>query len=241
MENIEINAKLIITVVLISAVLGTLLWAGYNIYIDATQEENEGIEYFESDMTFNANNNIQAEISNNNNHGNNTEFDISDIIGDEGFEINNSNAVVPKDGWVKRKYHCSGDTYSTMYYIPNDWKYVVRGDKKNGTSIKADSLEVDNLIKQTTYEEALNKFIKTKETAQNSPDEVQNYKKRTININDKNLYVLVKEEYYNAIYEYFCLIKDNKVYYLEMSTSKENYNQELINDLNEIYSTFRIY
>lgn len=101
-------------------------------------------------------------------------------------------------------------------------------------------LKVDNLTKETTYEEFLNKFIEITESKEYEPH-VENYSKRQININGETFYVLVKEEYYNAIYEYFCLAKDEYIYYLEVTTSKDNYNQELMNSINEIYSTFRIY
>lgn len=241
MENIEINAKLIIIVVLISAVLGTLLWVGYNIYTEATEEEEEGIENFESDFTSNTNNNIQAQINNNNNHSDdNTEFNLSDIIGDEEFEINNSNATTPKQGWVKRVFNYRGAGYRTMYYVPNDWEQSAIIDKKNGVSIKANYLKVNNVTDETTYEKYLDLFIQTKENKENSPDEVKNYSKRTININGEKFYVLVEKEYYNAVYEYFCLAKENNIYYLEMATSNEKYNEQLIESLNEIYSTFRI-
>ena len=97
MENIEVDAKLVIIVIFISILIGTLLWAGYNIYIEATQDENKGIEKFEGDMTSNIATNDDSTISNNN------EFDISGVIGEEEFEINNSNAEAPKQGWLKRK------------------------------------------------------------------------------------------------------------------------------------------
>ena len=233
MENIEINAKLIIIVILISIVIGILLWAGYNIYIEVTEDEDEGIENFETDVTSNINNNIQSDINNS------TEFNISDIIGNFGFEINNSNAAAPKQGWLQRKCIFREAGCQTMYYVPNDWKNVTLKDEKNGVTIEVDSLKIKNIPQETSYEDFLNMFIEAKEKNTSLPKEKDDFSIRTTYINGEKFYVIV-EKGYNNWNEYFCLAKDEYAIYLKVVTPKEKYNQELINLLNEIFATFRI-
>lgn len=239
MKDIEINLKLILIMVFIIILGGTLLWVGYNLYVELLPKEE--IKDFEGEWTSNVDNNNLIQ----NNHINadiNTDFNLNDIIGEEDkFEINNKNAITPNDKWVKRTYNYSGVGYRAMYYIPDDWERSAIIDSKNGVRINANMLKLDNLTSETTYDEFLKQFIETKEKTEFSPEGIENYDKRIININGETFYVLKKDGYHNAVYEYFCLAKENYVYYLEMSTSKENYNEEVINNINEIYSTFRIY
>lgn len=235
MKEIEINLKLILIMFLIIILGGTLMWVGYNLYVE--QLPKEEIKDFEGEWTSNVDNSNTTQ-----NNYSNTDFNLNDVIGEEDkFEINNGNSVDPKKGWVKRTYHYKGVGYHVMYYIPNDWEQSAISDEKNGVKINANMLTVDNLTSETTYDEFLKQFIETKEKTEFSPEGIENYDRRTININGETFYVLKKDEYHNAVYEYFCLAKENYVYYLEMSTSKDNYNEELINCMNEIYSTFRIY
>lgn len=235
MEDIEVDFKLILIIIFIAFLLGGIIWLGYDFYMNSSQDENEGIQYFQGADT----SSIDS-IDINETDKNNTELNMNDILGEDGFQINNYNTEPKKENWVKRINNFIEAGHRTMYYIPNDWGRDVIRDEKNNTKIGVKILKINDLTEETTYQEFLNKFIETKEQKEFSPQEVKNYTQRTANINGKNFDILIENEYYNSVYEYFCLAKDGYAFYMEVSTLKQNYNQELIETINEIYETFRI-
>lgn len=233
MEEIKIDFKTIIFTIGISFIIGIVLWGGYNIYISLTVDENEGIPYFEGETSTGVGTIGKIE--------NSQEFDTNNIvIGEQEFSINNTMPTPIKEGWEKRIYKYHEASHTTMYYVPNDWEDYAGISEKDGIRINAHTLQIKDLTPETTYEEFLDKFIKTLETKENSLDEIQNYTKRQLSIGGENLWVLVEEEYYNSIHMYFCLAQGQYTHYLEASLSKDDYDQEAINTIDEIFSTFRI-
>jgi len=234
MEEIKVDVKLIIITICVAALVGTIAWAGYNIYLSLTKEENEGIKYFEGDMSSSIGDNSGKDSINNN------QLDLSDIIIDDTFSINNTNISPKKEGWAKRIHRFVETGHYVTYYIPNDWKNSVASDIKNGIRIDASMLKLDNLTKETTYEEFLNKFIEKMEANEYFPN-TEGYEKRQVQFNGNTFYVLSKDEYYNAKYIYFCLAYDQYAYYLEVSCSKEDYTEDLLKEIYPIFETFKVF
>lgn len=234
MEDIKIDIKMIIIIICISVLGGALLWLGYNLYTSVTKNEDEEIKYFEGDMTSEVESldkNITSDANN--------KLNLDEII-ETGFRLNNNNPHKASEGWVRRKIEYSYAGHHTMeYYVPSDWVEDILSVGTEGVDIRRDAFEIENLTSDTTYEEFLDIFMKQL-NARNWHKDKTDYSIRELNINDEIFYI-IEESQYLVKDLHFCLFKDGFVFYITATVANDYYNQQTLDIINGIFSTFTIY
>ena len=220
MEDIKVDFKLIIITICISALIGTLIWAGYNLYVELTKDENEGIEYFEGDMSLT---NIES-----------IGTKESDLIDDDffiqpnpekKFQINNEN---PSQGLKDWTLVTVG---SIQYSIPRS------STKLKGENIQFIKIDMSYWTEDGTYEDFIDDFIDYFK----SQDKIMemDYKTRQLNIGGKEFKIIMREgEYWTS--SYFCLARDGYANCLEIIVEKRFYDNALEDTIDKIFSTFTI-
>lgn len=227
MEDIKVDAKLIIITICISVSIGTVLWLGYNIYTSLTKDADadEDIEYFEGDMS-------QGIESMGNKE--NSEIDENFFIEpnpQKKFQINNDNPENGMKNWasVIARHRETGNKYK--YSIPSS------SVKLRGENIHSGVLDMSSWTEDGTYEQFIEDFIE-KIQYQNILVDLE-YQTRQINIGGKE-YTIIMVEGQGVIFSYFCLAKDGYAYYLEIIVDKNFYDDSLVNTIDSIFSTFTI-
>lgn len=220
MEDIKVDFKLVIIVICIVILLGTLIWAGYNLYIEVTKDENEGIEYFEGDMSLT---NIES-IGTKESDLIDDDFFIQPNL-EKKFQINNENPSQGLKNWALISVG------SIQYSIPES------STKLKGENIEFIKIDMSYWTEDGTYEDFIEDFIDYLK----SQDKIMtmDYKTRQLNIGGKEFKIVRREgEYWSS--SYFCLARDGYAYCLEIIVEKRFYDNALEDTIDKIFSTFTI-
>lgn len=223
MEKIKVDFKLIAITIGLSILIGTVIWAGINIYKELTEDKNEGIEHFEGDGT----SNIESMGSIENNKVDEEFFIQPDL--EKKFQINNENYSDGPSEWAKITVNKTNN--SLRYAIPDSSKEIP------GEFIVAREIDMSQWTEDGTYEDFIQDFSERAESYDTS-SEIE-IRTRKINIGGKEFYVIMLEDDY-AIGSYFCLAKDGYLYSLEVLVDRKLYNDNVQNTIDKIFSTFTI-
>ena len=224
MEEIKVDAKLIIIVVGIAFVIGALIWCGYSIYTQLTEDENKGIAKFEEDRTsskIESMGTIESDIIDDN-------FFIQPNI-EKKFSINNENYVVAPEEWGKEIFW--SEDSNAEYNFPLTFKELL------GIHFFSTVLDMSHWTEDGTYEDFLEDF--TDVIRYKLVLEEAKYTTRPINIGGKEFKIVMIESE-NLIGAYFCLAKNGYAYCLQAIIPKELYTEVWEQNIDKIFSTFRI-
>lgn len=228
MEKVK-NNKLIYVIIILSILVGIIIWCALNIMqnqIAPKQEAEKFIgEISEEEPKTQEKEEVQTESTNT------TDFFEKKLI------YNNTNPVTNIDGYVEKtvKYRQTG--YSVKYYVPSSWKGTI-DPEGDGARLREGIYKLEDSANKS-YEEILEIFRNKIKSENTFPDSVK-LSNRTLNINGIDYTLIVMESYSKAIDTYFCLVREGYIYYLEISTSQDSYNENLINTINNIMSTYKI-
>lgn len=158
-------------------------------------------------------------------------------IPENEFVLNNNNPT-KQEGWIQQEdKHLKTGRY-VVYYIPSEWESSGSENKLDGVTLESDVLKIGYLPEDTTYEDFLQKFMEKLESKKDYPGETE-YELRELNFNNQKF--LIIEEGYSYKSMYFCLAKEEYVYYLKVRLREDCYKPQLINTINDIFSTYRVY
>ena len=228
MEDIKIDAKLIIITICISVVFGVVLWGIYNIYLHFTENENEEVENFQGNYS----SKIESLESNKSNESdlNNENFFMQPNIGKK-FKINNENPKQGLKNWGIVTVNQEKAGYSTKYSIPGS------SEKLRGENVQTGTFDMSYWNEDGTYEDFVQDFIEKLQSQDMGFDIT--YSTRKLNINGKEYIIVLRESDY-ILGSYFCLAQNGYACYLEIITNNKYYDNSLENTINEIFSTFTI-
>ena len=224
MEDIKIDAKLIIKVMCVSFLIGAVIWCGYNIYLYFTKNENEGIEEFEGDMSSSKIEIIgtkESDLEDDN-------FFIKPNL-DKKFQINNENYLETPKGWGKITFG-RGEAVAEYGFPSSPDELLIR-------SLDTAVLDMSDWTEDGTYQDFIEDFM-NQIKYKNILDDAE-YTTRPLNVGGKEFkIVVIKTEYITG--SYFCLAKDGYAYCLQAIIPKILYKDQWELDINKIFSTFRI-
>ena len=129
------------------------------------------------------------------------------------------------------------------FYTPSTWK---RNETKLYDPISGANVEcfaqktgeiMDEMYNETTYEDVINAFIESEKSKATNPD--IEFTTRTLNTDGGNFTVIVKNDGF-ATTSYIIFIKGLYEYHLTFSTSADDYNENTINLINNIFSSYKI-
>lgn len=222
-KDLKVDFKIIVITIGIAILIGTLIWAGINIYKELNGDENRNIEYFEGD----GNLNIESMGSIENNEVDD-EFFIQPNL-EKKFQINNSNYSEGPSEWAKITVNKTKNTL--RYAIPDSSKEILL------EFITTREIDMSQWTEDGTYEDFIQDFCERVESYDISSDiEITT---RKINIGGKEFYVIMLGDD-NVIGSYFCLAKDGCLYSLEVFVARKYYNNNVQNTIDKIFSTFTI-
>ena len=224
MEDIKIDAKLIIKVMCVSFLIGAVIWCGYNIYLYFTKNENEGIEQFEEDMSSSK---IEI-IGTKENELVDDNFFIQPNP-DKKFQINNEHYLKTPKGWGKITFG-SGESVAEYSFPTTSHELIVR-------SLDTAVLDMSDWTEDGTYQDFIEDFM-NQIKYKNILDDAE-YTTRPLNVGGKEFkIVMIKTEY--IIGSYFCLAKDGYAYCLQAIIPKILYTDQWEQNIDKVFSTFRI-
>ena len=160
-----------------------------------------------------------------------------DYIPKKEYSLNNENPK-KQEGWIQQEdRHLKTGKY-VIYQIPSEWDTSNSKSKLDGVTLESNILKIGYLSEDTIYEDFLKKFMETLESKKDYPGETE-YTLRELNFNNQNF--LIIEEGYSYRSMYFCLAKEEYAYYLKVRVREDCYKPQLINTINDIFSTYMVY
>lgn len=160
-----------------------------------------------------------------------------DYIPKKEYSLNNENPK-KQEGWIQQEDWQLKTGKHVVYQIPSEWDTSNSKSKLDGVTLESNILKIGYLPEDTIYEDFLKKFMETLESKKDYPGETE-YTLRELNFNNQNF--LIIEEGYSYRSMYFCLAKEEYAYYLKVRVREDCYKPQLINTINDIFSTYRIY
>lgn len=153
------------------------------------------------------------------------------------YSLNNDNPK-KQEGWIQLEDRQLKTGQYVVYQIPSEWDTSNSKNKLDGITLESNVLKIGYLPEDTKYEDFLKKFMETLENKKSYPGELE-YTLRELNFNNQNF--LIIEEGYSYRSMYFCLAKEEYAYYLKVRVREDCYKPQLINTINDIFSTYRVY
>lgn len=151
------------------------------------------------------------------------------------YSLNNDNPK-KQEGWIQQEDRQLKTGHYVTYQIPSEWDNSK--NKLDGVTLESNVLKIGYLPEDMKYEDFLKKFMETLESKKDYPGEAE-YTLRELNFNGQNF--LIIEEGYSYRSMYFCLAKEEYAYYLKVRVREDCYKPQLINTINDIFSTYRVY
>lgn len=236
-NEIKENFKMIVITIVVSMLLGTVIFLIYDAIREKNPETEQVEEFIEEDASLSTIENLdeKVEVEKENN-----QIDIGTNIG-ENFSVNNDNPLKDMDGYQKAQVKFSGTGHSVRFYFPNSWKNKVY------TSISGDNVYMYNMtmdmrdVEYTNYDEFLEKFVEKIKNQNLYTDEDRkkmNFTSRKIQMNGKEYKVLMREEDGRSIVSYLCFVKDRHAFYLEAHVRKDEYDAKTIKAIDTIFNSF---
>lgn len=167
-------------------------------------------------------------------------------VSDNEFSINKRNVNPFFERSINRyeRKYINGTNISISYYVPNDWlreaSYFKKTEINATLEIEFDELKKDikNRYNEITYDEFILEFIEEKKAEKYNSDIVQ-YQLRKIDVNGYEHTIIVEDDG-RLVTSYIVFVVDNYELYVELSVLKENYNDEFIQEANEILGSFYV-
>ena len=150
MEEIKVNSKLIIVTLVISFLIGAIIWLGYKVYVFVGKDETSDIEYFEGDMSASNIESVgtkESELINDN-------FFIQPNL-EKKFKINNENPIQGNKEWALIRTGKEEAKYTIQYYLPPS------SQKLRGENTQAVFLDMSTWDEEGTYEDFIEDFTNT--------------------------------------------------------------------------------
>lgn len=183
-----------------------------------------------------SNNNVENQVFSN--------MDLTEIYG-TGLSINNSK---PKTEYAEESFFSSGFTMEgntkAIFYVPNGW---TRNEKKYIDPITGATLEclsakteefVDQVYNETTYEDVINAFIENQRITAIYPNDVE-FSIRQLETEDGTFPIVVKRDGF-IVTSYIIFIKGLYEYHLQVTNALENYNNDMIKTIDDIFCSYKI-
>ncbi|MBR3614753.1 MAG: hypothetical protein IKL55_06205 [Clostridia bacterium] len=162
------------------------------------------------------------------------------------IEKNNTTPKIFFDGeqYVSRKYRY-GAGYALKYKVPQSWNNgsIIDKDSNNGAYIKVNGYFLSEFgeydEEETSYEEFLNDFME-KEIKYSTFKNDTEFKIRELILSEYEVYPILQKIEHYSITEYMVFVYKGYVYTIEITFSNEDYNDEFIKVIDNIFSSAHV-
>lgn len=257
----SVDIKTILLVILIIVIIGVIIFfalrilnsSDYEIENDNNVESNYIEEKYQNEENFNTNieteNEITGEeefqnrigINQEENENNFSNEDLTKVYG-TGLDINNYNPTKNYENYNNKTVALTGGARLT-YSVPYNWDSSTNGmvSPDGSASLEAGfsktSSFIEEVYKETTYEEVLDAFME-READEADSDEIS-FSQRELITDSGSFNVIVMEDE-ETVTSYIVFIRGLFEYHLKFECYSDDYNENMIDIIDKIFSSFKV-
>lgn len=170
--------------------------------------------------------------------------DLTQIYG-TGLTVNNNSPKTdfPEESFFNTGFNVEGNS-KAIYYIPNGWTRSGRvyNDPITGATVECKVIKTETFInetyQETTYEDVINAFIENQRITAIYPNDIE-FSIRQLETAGGTFPIVVKRDGF-IVTSYIIFIKGLYSYNLQVKCALEDYSEDMIKTIDDIFSSYKI-